>query len=156
MVRPVSTSAWRTAPSGTFSSVCRGPGLRLPLVFGVGSLSPPTFPLVGRSFDAGGGGGVCPLVWGGSFLPEPVGSLHCSRSWGLRPAPVAGLPPPSPHRRHGASITPDVSAAGRDRQVFAQHDGKGFEHQSVAGRPEIDFLAVLERDPVEQPEAIAP
>ncbi len=48
-----------------------------------------------------------------------------------------------------------MGATCRDRQVLGQHDGKRLEHQGVARRPEIDLLAVLERDPGEQAEAIA-
>jgi len=37
-----------------------------------------------------------------------------------------------------------------------QHHGERLEHQGVARRPEVDLLAIGERDPVEQAEAIAP
>ncbi len=40
--------------------------------------------------------------------------------------------------------------------MFGQHDGERLEHQGVAGRPEIDLLAVGERDPGEQGEPVAP
>ena len=37
--------------------------------------------------------------------------------------------------------------------MLGQHDGKRLEHQGVARRPEIDLLAVFERDSGEQAEA---
>ncbi len=39
--------------------------------------------------------------------------------------------------------------------MLGQHNGNRLEHQGVAGRPKIDSLAILERDPGEQAEAIA-
>ena len=51
------------------------------------------------------------------------------------------------HRRLGPAVALDVGAAGRDRQMLRQHDGKGLEHQGVAGRPEIDILAIGQREP---------
>jgi hypothetical protein len=38
--------------------------------------------------------------------------------------------------------------------VFTQRQRQGFEHQRIAGRPQVSVLAILERDPGQQREAI--
>ena len=38
--------------------------------------------------------------------------------------------------------------------MFTQRQRQGFEHQRIAGRPQVGVLAILERDPGQQREAI--
>lgn len=61
-----------------------------------------------------------------------------------------------PHRRFGTAVTFDMGAARRHRQHRRQHDAQRLQDHRIAGRPQVDFLAIFERDPGQQREAEAP